>query len=72
MTTAIPDKTKVCTNRIITYKKIYHMNKASYQPDSINNEIQLLYYLQQHEITENHFTNFTQKSKTADSYLISG
>ena len=51
----------------------------SYQPTQMQNEIPLPYYLQQHEITKSHFTNFSQipnatKSlqMTMNPYLMGG
>ena len=51
----------------------------SYQPTQIQNEIPLPYYLQQHEITKNRLSNFSQKPNAAKSlqmtmnpYLIGG
>ena len=51
----------------------------SYQPTQMQNEIPLPYYLQQHEITKNQLSNFSQKPKAAESlqmtinpYLMGG
>ena len=38
-----------------------------FQSNSVQNEILLPYYLQQHEITKTQFTNFTQIANTAES-----
>ena len=50
-----------------------------YQPTQIQNEIQLPYYLQQHGITKNQLTNFSQMPNAAESlqmtmnpYLMGG
>ena len=39
----------------------------SYQPTQMQNEIPLPYYLQQHEITKNQLSNFSQMPKAAQS-----
>ena len=39
----------------------------SYQTKQMQNEIPLPYYLQQHEITQNQFTNFSQMLNAAES-----
>ena len=48
------------------------MLMQSYQPIQMQNEIPLPYYLQQHEITKNQLSNFSQKTKcrriTTDDY----
>ena len=51
----------------------------SYQPTQMQNEIPLPYYLQQHEITKNQLTNFSQIPNAAESlqmtinpYLMGG
>ena len=51
----------------------------SYQPTQMKNEIPLPYYLQQHEITTNQLSNFSQKPNAAESlqmtmnpYLMGG
>ena len=51
----------------------------SYQPTQMQNEIPLPYYLQQHEITENQLSNFSQMPNAAESlqmtmnpYLMGG
>ena len=51
----------------------------SYQPSQMQNEIPLPYYLQQHEITKNRHSNFSQKPNAAESlqmtmnpYLMGG
>ena len=51
----------------------------SYQPTQMQNEIPLPYYLQQHEITRNQLSNFSQMPNAADSlqmtmnpYLMGG
>ena len=43
------------------------MTKHSYQPNQMHNEIPLPYYLQQHEITKNQLTNFSQIPNAAES-----
>ena len=55
------------------------MSMHSYQPTQTQNEIPLPYYLQQHEITKNHFSNFSQRPNAAESlqmtmnpYLMGG
>ena len=60
----------------------YSQNPANtdyYQPTQMQNEIPLPYYLQQHEITKNHLTNFSQIPNAAESlqmtinpYLMGG
>ena len=51
----------------------------SYQPTQMKNEIPLPYYLQQHEITKNQLSNFSQMPNAAESlqmtmnpYLMGG
>ena len=39
----------------------------SYQPTQMQNEIPLPYYLQQHEITRNQLSNFSQMPNAAES-----
>ena len=53
--------------------------KHSYQPTQMQNETPLPYYLQQHEITKNQLTNFSQIPNAAESlqmtinpYLMGG
>ena len=55
------------------------MTMHSYQPNQLQNEIPLPYYLQQHEITKNQLTNFSQIPNAAESlqmtmnlYLMGG
>ena len=55
------------------------MTMHSYQPNQMQNEIPLPYYLQQNEITINQLTNFSQKPNAAESlqmtmnpYLMGG
>ena len=55
------------------------MTMHSYQPTQMQNEIPLSYYLQQHEITENQLSNFSEMPNTAESlqmtmnpYLMGG
>ena len=55
------------------------MTMPSYQPTQMQNEIPLPYYLQQHEITKNQLSNFSQMSNAAESlqmtmnpYLMGG
>ena len=55
------------------------MTMHSYQPFQMQNEIPLPYYLQQHEITKNQLTNFSQMPNAAESlqmtmnpYLMGG
>ena len=55
------------------------MTMHSYQPNQMQNEIPLPYYLQQHEITKNQLTNFSQIPNAAESlqmtmnpYLMGG
>ena len=55
------------------------MTMHSYQPIQMQNEIPLPYYLQQHEITKNQLTNFSQIPNAAESlqmtmnlYLMGG
>ena len=43
------------------------MTMHSYQPTQMQNEIPLPYYLQQHEITKNQLTNFSQIPNAAES-----
>ena len=60
----------------------YSQNPANtdyYQPTQMQNEIKLPFYLQQHEITKNQLTNFSQRPNAAKSlqmtmnpYLMSG
>ena len=45
-------------------------NMHSYQPTKMQNEIPLPYYLQQHEITKNQLTNFSQIPNAAESLQI--
>ena len=54
-------------------------NTDYYQPTQMQNEIPLPYYLQQHEITKNQLTNFSQMPNAAESlqmfmnpYLMGG
>ena len=42
------------------------MSMHSYQPTQMQNEIPLPYYLQQHEITENQLSNFSQMPNSAE------
>ena len=42
------------------------MTMHSYQPTQMQNEIPLPYYLQQHEITKNQLTNFSQMQNAAE------
>ena len=55
------------------------MTIHSYQPTQMQNEIPLPYYLQQHEITKNQVSNFSQMPNAAESlqmtmnpYLMGG
>ena len=55
------------------------MTTHSYQPSQMQNEIPLPYYLQQHEITRNQLSNFSQMPNAAESlqmtmnpYLMGG
>ena len=55
------------------------MTAHSYQPSQMQNEIPLPYYLQQHEITRNQLSNFSQMPNAAESlqmtmnpYLMGG
>ena len=55
------------------------MTAHSYQPSQMQNEIPLPYYLQQHEITRNQLSNFSQMPNAAESlqmtmnpYLMDG
>ena len=55
------------------------MSMHSYQPTQMQNEILLPYYLQQHEITKNQLSNFSQMPNAAESlqmilnpYLMGG
>ena len=55
------------------------MSLHSYQPTQMQNEIPLPYYLQQHEITKNQLSNFSQMPNAAESlqmtmnpYLMGG
>ena len=55
------------------------MTMHSYQPTQMQNEIPLPYYLQQHEITKNQLSNFSQMPNAAESlqmtmnpYLMDG
>ena len=55
------------------------MSMHSYQPTQMQNEIPLPYYLQQHEITKNQLSNFSQMPNAAESlqmtmnpYLMGG
>ena len=43
------------------------MSMHSYQPTQMQNEIPLPYYLQQHEITKNQLSNFSQMPNAAES-----
>ena len=43
------------------------MTMHSYQPTQMQNEIRLPYYLQQHEITKNQLSNFSQMPNAAES-----
>ena len=43
------------------------MTMHSYQPTQMQNEIPLPYYLQQHEITKNQLSNFSQMPNAAES-----
>ena len=43
------------------------MTVHSYQPTQMQNEIPLPYYLQQHEITKNQLSNFSQMPNAAES-----
>ena len=43
------------------------VNTDYYQPTQMQNEIPLPYYLQQHEITKNQLTNFSQMPNAAES-----
>ena len=43
------------------------MTMHSYHPNQMQNEIPLPYYLQQHEITKNQHTNFSQIPNAAES-----
>ena len=64
------------------YKNFQSQNPASthsYQPTHTQNEIPLLYYLQQHEITKSQLTNFSQMTNAHESlqmtmnlYLMGG
>ena len=44
------------------------MTMYSYQPTQMQNEIPLPYYLQQHEITKDQLSNFSQMPNAADHY----
>ena len=46
------------------------MTMHSYQPFQMQNEIPLPYYLQQHEITKNQLTNFSQMPNAAESLQL--
>ena len=46
------------------------MTMLSYQPNQMQNEIPLPYYLQQYEITNNQLTNFSQIPNAAESLQI--
>ena len=55
------------------------MTMHSYQPNQMQNEITLPYYLQQHEVTKNQLAHFSQIPNTAESlqmtmnpYLMGG
>ena len=55
------------------------MTLHSYQPTQMQNELPLPYYLQQHEITKNQLSNFSQMPNAAESlqmtmnpYLMAG
>ena len=43
------------------------MTINSYQPTQMQNEIPLPYYLQQHEITKNQLSNFSEMPNAAES-----
>ena len=43
------------------------VNMHSYQPTQMQNEIPLPYYLQQHELTKNQLTIFSQMPNAAES-----
>ena len=43
------------------------MTMHSYQPTQMQNKIPLPYYLQQHEITKNHLSNFSEMPNAAES-----
>ena len=65
-----------------SFQRIHSQNPMtmhSYQPTQMQNEIPLPYYLQQHEITKNQLTNFSQIPNAAESlqmtmnpYLMGG
>ena len=69
-----------------TYTQSYQLiqkqnpvNTDYYQPTQLQNEIPLPYYLQQHEITKNQLTNFSQMPNAVESlqmtmnpYLMGG
>ena len=65
-----------------SYQPVHSQNPAimhSYQPTKMQNEIPLPCYLQQHEITQNQLTNFSQMPIAAESqqmtmnpYLMGG
>ena len=46
------------------------VNTHSYQTTQMQNEIPLPYYLQQHEKTKNHLTNFSQMPHAAESLQL--
>ena len=46
------------------------MSMHSYQPTQMQNEIPLPYYLQQHEITKNQFSNLSEKPNAAESLQL--
>ena len=61
------------------FQPIQPQNPAYYQPNQMQNEIPLPYYLQQHEITKNQLSNFSQMPNAAESlqmtmnpYLMGG
>ena len=43
------------------------MTMHSYQPTQMQNEIPLPFYLQQHEITKNQLSNFSEMPNAAES-----
>ena len=56
-----------------SYQPVLSQNPAimhSYQPTRMQNEIPLPYYLQQHEITQNQLTNFSQMPNDAESLQL--
>ena len=62
-------KTKSGTKKKYTQSRYYTKTQV-YQSDSIKKMFPLPYYFQQHEITKNQLTNFTQIPNTADSLQI--